>query len=135
MTCQREGCDQPEQPYKGIGNVPKYCSKKCCVVANYPSKEVRRQRTLKTKYGISVEQYDQMLADQDGACAICGGSGPGASRFGVLVVDHDHETGDVRGLLCSNCNSAIGLMGDSLETVKKAADYLSRRVALQEGVK
>jgi len=135
MTCQREGCDQPVQSYKGIGKVPKYCSKKCCTVANYPSREVRRARTIKMKYGVSVEQYDQMLAAQNGACAICGGSGPDVSRFGVLVIDHDHETGEIRGLLCSNCNSAIGLLGDNLETVQKAAAYLSRHVALQEGVK
>lgn len=135
MTCRREGCDQPVQPYKGIGKKPKYCSPKCCTVANYPSRETRRARTIKMKYGVSVERYDQMLAAQGGACAICGGSGPDVSRFGVLVIDHDHETGEIRGLLCSKCNSAIGLLGDDLETVQSAARYLTARIRLQEGVK
>lgn len=130
-TCQRDGCASPAQKYKGIGNVPKYCSKVCCGIANRPDREARRAQNLKAKYGLTVQEYDQMLAAQDGACAICGASGSGVSRFGVLVVDHDHETGEVRGLLCSTCNSAIGLLGDDPETVQKAAGYLSRHTALK----
>lgn len=102
-----------------------YC-KECYVLyqeeyrkSNY-SKEQRRkwQRSynLRAKYGISVEEYDQMLRDQDSACAICMRSElePGSPL--KLVVDHDHETGKVRGLLCDFCNRALGVLGDRLES-------------------
>lgn len=130
-ACKRDGCDSPVQEYKGVGKVPKYCSKACCGIANRPNREARRAQNLKAKYGLTVQEYDQMLAAQGGACAICGASGSGVSRFGVLVVDHDHETGEVRGLLCSTCNSAIGLFGDSREIILKAASYLAAQDALK----
>jgi hypothetical protein len=72
-----------------------------------------RQRT----YGISPEQYEEMLKRQGGVCAICG-------RGRKLCVDHDHDTGHIRGLLCKPCNSSIGQLGDDVEGLKKAISYL-----------
>ena len=60
-----------------------------------------------------------------GTCAVCGGSEPGG-RFGNWHIDHDHGTGEVRGILCSACNTTLGLMGDSPERLRAAADYLER---------
>lgn len=78
---------------------------------------------LKTKYGITPAEYDRMLAGQGGVCASCFRP-PSPHR--MLAVDHCHETGRNRGLLCGSCNSAIGMLGDNLEGVQRAVDYLMR---------
>jgi hypothetical protein len=72
-------------------------------------------------YGISVEQYEQMLASQNGGCYICGKL-PEGKR--ALDIDHDHKTGKVRGLLCSNHNRALGLMEDNPDLLLKSVEYL-----------
>lgn len=90
----------------------------------------RRRWNLKKTYGITEAQYDEMLQQQGGVCAICGMDEPNQhGRTGTkfkLSIDHDHETGAVRSLLCQKCNRAIGLLGDSHELVQKAAEYLLR---------
>jgi Recombination endonuclease VII len=78
-----------------------------------------RKSHLKRKYGLTLEAFDQMLASQGGGCAICG-------RPDADNVDHDHETGRVRGILCWNCNIAVGQFEDSVDRVVMAAGYLSR---------
>lgn len=72
------------------------------------------------KYGITVEQYDCLLEAQGGVCAICGAA-PGKRR---LDVDHCHAGTQVRGLLCSHCNTALGGFSDDPGTLRRAADYL-----------
>ena len=76
-------------------------------------RESERRHQLR-RYGLTIEQYDQMVEDQDGCCAICGG------EVDRLRVDHDHETGGVRGLLCHGCNTALGLMADDPERLLAA---------------
>lgn len=71
-------------------------------------------------YGITVDHYEQLLADQKGCCAICG-SGPGAKG---LAVDHCHSTGRIRALLCGPCNSAIGLLREDPKIFAAAVTYL-----------
>lgn len=83
--------------------------------------EANRKRKMHRKYGISVEEYDEMLAGQGGKCAICNRSETIARR---LAVDHCHATRRVRGLLCYKCNTAIGLFGDDPKVVRSAAVYL-----------
>ena len=82
--------------------------------------EVSRRSTLKYQYGMSIEEYDALLASQDGVCAICG-SLPVKKR---LAVDHDHTTNDVRGLLCTRCNTTLGRMKDDPALLRRAADYV-----------
>ena len=82
-----------------------------------------RRRRLKKQYGITSEQYDEMLSAQNGRCACCSAH-VSDERWGVLGVDHDHDTGHVRGLLCDLCNTGIGRLGDTYEGVKRAFDYL-----------
>jgi hypothetical protein len=65
--------------------------------------------------------YTKMYADQGGVCAVCGKVNPDDSS---LAVDHCHETGKIRGLLCSKCNSGIGMLGDNIEGLQAALDYL-----------
>lgn len=86
--------------------------------------EASRRYSLKKNFGITPEQYDQMLAEQDGKCAICKSDDPirTASRF--FSIDHDHKTGAVRGLLCSPCNSGIGMLKDDPEILLSAINYL-----------
>lgn len=74
------------------------------------------------RYGIGHETYMSMLAAQSGVCAICGE--PPQDRR--LAVDHDHETGKVRGLLHRKCNTAIALLGENSGICRKAAEYLER---------
>lgn len=91
---------------------------------NTPRKE-RRDYDMRVKYGITHEDYDRMLAEQGGACAICNRL-EADSRFGVLVVDHDHKSGNVRALLCNDCNLAIGKLQDDPAIIRAAVTYLER---------
>lgn len=73
---------------------------------------------LQLKYGMSEKGYDGLLAKQEGKCAICGGSDR-------LVVDHDHATGAIRGLLCHGCNAGLGFL-ERREWMQRARRYLAR---------
>lgn len=85
--------------------------------------EKRKKYRLKYRFGLTVEEYERMLDEQGGVCAICGE--PSAGRD--LDVDHNHETNQVRGLLCWNCNTGIGKFKDSPMLLKKAIKYLEER--------
>lgn len=78
---------------------------------------------MRGKYGMTIEDYDLMLANQGGRCAICesGDSGRKGARF---AIDHNHETGVIRGLLCRACNTGLGLLNDDPERIRNAAKYL-----------
>lgn len=82
---------------------------------------MRRRAAYYRKYGLTMEEYDLMVAAQDGCCAVSGKPHP------RLVVDHCHKTGFVRGLLEPNVNRAIGHLGDDLEGILKLGVYLSQR--------
>jgi hypothetical protein len=89
-----------------------------------PAKKLSNRKShLKRKYGLTLEVYDAMLASQGGGCAICGN--PNADN-----VDHDHATGKVRGILCFNCNIAVGQMEDDEDRLAAAMAYLSRNDGL-----
>ena len=85
----------------------------------------KRSRRLKFNFGITLDEYETMLAQQAGVCAICKAP-PETSYCGTLAVDHDHDTGKVRGLLCTRCNTALGSLRDSPEMLRAAANYLER---------
>lgn len=93
--------------------------------SNPHSLKERRAYQLKKNYGITVEQYDEMLVRQGGGCAICGSTESGDIRRPVLHIDHCHETGVIRGLLCMACNNGLGLFSDSPARLQSAAAYLS----------
>lgn len=91
---------------------------------------VGRKSKLKRIYGITPEQYDAMLAAQGGGCAICHSKTPYSRGYkraqsSAFCIDHDHVTGRVRGLLCTRCNRAIGLLNDNPAVIAQAALYLS----------
>lgn len=81
---------------------------------------------LRRKYGISIADYEAMLEAQGGGCAICSGTSAGRKGHNRMHVDHDHDTGQVRGLLCHHCNTALGLVKDNADTLRRMADYLER---------
>lgn len=86
-----------------------------------------RKNYLKTRYGLTIEAYDALHAKQNGLCAICGNPESQLSNQGTrkrLAVDHDHLTGQVRGLLCTHCNIAIGILGDDHKRLERAIEYL-----------
>lgn len=93
-------------------------------VRNDPQHKLDRQnQRLKSKYGISLEIYNKMVADRNNKCDICGMDGS-LVRYGKLKVDHDHSTGEIRGLLCDKCNFAIGLLNDNPTLIGKVLEYL-----------
>jgi hypothetical protein len=79
---------------------------------------------LKRDYGITPEQYEEMLVHQNGVCAICGNPDKHGRN---LAVDHSHETGKVRGLLCTHCNTGIGVLGDTADHLRAALKYLENQ--------
>lgn len=89
-------------------------------------KDRGRNNKLLRVYGISLEQYNQMRITQNHKCKICEVDELNAGKKG-LVIDHDHETGKIRGLLCGSCNRALGYFKDRLDILNKAVDYLSKK--------
>jgi Recombination endonuclease VII len=81
--------------------------------------EKDRKKILAWRYGLTLKEYDQMLYDQDGKCKICK-----AEPVTVLSVDHCHYTGKVRGLLCSHCNTGLGMFKDDPLLLAEAIKYL-----------
>ncbi len=86
---------------------------------------------LRDKYGLTPEQYNQMALDQHGLCIICKQPETASNQYGLmrLAVDHNHETGKICGLLCQRCNSAIGLLREDAEILKRAIKYLGDKNA------
>lgn len=95
-------------------------------------KEVKDRDTssrLKKKFGITLEDYNAMLALQGGRCAVCGTDKKIKDKHGNLrrlAVDHDHKTGKVRQLLCSPCNTSIGLVKENVKTLLNMIDYIKK---------
>lgn len=92
--------------------------------------ESTRGYNLKVRFNISIDDYNHIFLKQRGLCAICHNPEVNKDKNGKikwLAVDHNHDTNEIRGLLCSSCNTGIGLLGDSTETLKKAIKYLDER--------
>lgn len=85
--------------------------------------ERQRAHHLRKKFGITQEQYEDLLAVQGGGCAICGSTETIRGKRS-LCIDHDHATGKVRGILCHRCNVCIGQAHDDPELLRKAVAYL-----------
>jgi len=79
---------------------------------------------LKIKYGITLEEYEQMLKNQNQCCKICKSKKPGRKGVKRFAVDHCHKTNKVRGLLCMSCNTAIGLLNENPVLFDAAKQYL-----------
>lgn len=82
-----------------------------------------KEYNLKSKFDLTLDDYNAMLKKQGGVCAICGGTEGNGQR---LSVDHNHESGTVRGLLCQRCNTVIGMSLENTQNLKAAIAYLER---------
>lgn len=83
-----------------------------------------RDSKYKNKYGITIEEYNKLLLDQQDKCKICGVH---KNDLNInLVIDHSHVDGSIRGLLCGKCNSILGFANDDIKIFEKAIEYLSK---------
>lgn len=126
-TCPRCPIPKPASAFYvsdwRAGGRTSYCKE--CFAAVYQSNKdrIKFQRILVT-FGITETEYNEMLIRQDGKCAICL-QPETSSRFKFLAVDHCHNTGQIRGLLCSRCNIGLGQFRDNAAIIQRASSYLS----------
>ncbi len=85
---------------------------------NHTCRECIKWYDIERKYGLKPEDIANITKEQNGCCACCG------KKCDNLVIDHDHKTGKVRGLLCSECNTGIGKCGDTIEGLLRCLKYL-----------
>lgn len=103
--------------------------------ARYPDrKRQMRDRFLRKTYDISIEDYEWMVDQQDGLCAICLKEPVGEYNLSILHVDHDHQIGFNRSLLCQRCNLAIGQFDEDIEVMQRAINYIRFYREIFEGV-
>lgn len=109
---------------KPISDFPSGAGRRCkpCKAAKFYSPDKRLERSA-ASYGITIEQWRDMMARQEGRCSICGD--PFADRRDTHI-DHDHASGKVRALLCGLCNVGLGAFSDSPERLRLAAAYVER---------
>lgn len=109
--------------YKHKNRTSGYCIE-CSRGNNEAQREIQKDSWVRRTYGISLKEYKVLLEDQNNACAICKRE---ASVFKKsLAVDHCHDSGKIRGLLCGSCNRGIGLLQESAEVLTNAVEYLKR---------
>ena len=101
----------------------KECEKKRVSESYWEDPSKSRNRDLKRLYGITLNEYNQMLVEQGHRCKTCGTTEPGG-KHGKFMVDHSHNTGAVRGLLCKSCNIALGEIKDNRQTLLNMLEYL-----------
>lgn len=122
-------CKTKEHPKaESKGYLCKPCANARATKWNKENPHKLRIRSIKKKYGLSFEKYEEMFKKQDGKCKIC--NQPEVDRdkntqnIKFLAVDHSHETGKVRGLLCRKCNISLGILNENIETLKNMIKYL-----------
>jgi len=132
-TCAKCETEKPENEFRPMaktGKNQKYLRSYCRPCDNDYERverhEYRRNWQLKKAYGISLGEYQMLFDLQDGKCAICDNSETDSTNgiVHLLAVDHDHDSGKVRGLLCKKCNTAIGLLKHQESLLDKAKKYL-----------
>lgn len=119
--CSEKDCNEP------------YFAKGLCLLHyekkrnNSPERKSKRKNSILFRlYGMTLKEYDEMVKKQDNRCAICYEHESAIINDVLkgLAVDHNHNTGGIRGLLCSNCNSVIGYAHDNIDLLNKCIQYL-----------
>lgn len=137
QTCPGCGCEFMPRGYKKQTFCTKNCQSRDWVKRNpEKAKELgthykknhpdrvkvnQRKAALKRRFGITLEQYNKMLEEQGGVCAICR-----IKKNETLAVGHDHKTGKIRGLLCGHCNHVVGFAKDNIELLERTIKYLDK---------
>lgn len=122
-----KSCRKCGKEFKPLAPSHLYCSDICFSIG-------QTDTYLMKTYGVDYEWYESKLKEQNYKCAICGGEGFSMKDTGVkLVVDHCHNEGNVRGLLCHNCNRGLGLFQDSMVNLKSAYKYLEGSTTIPKG--
>lgn len=125
---RRTALIQPPESILGMGLLCEPCWNHLAV-SFLPQQEraMRLDSYYRRTYGIGFQEYGDLYLRQMGKCAICQ-----EPPLKPLVLDHDHETGEVRGLLCANCNSGLGMFKDNVGALAGAIQYLARSAASRE---
>jgi hypothetical protein len=121
-----------KQAARGLQGICKDCTREASrqwrTRNRIKDRQYAQKHRLREKFGITIDHYQALLDQQGGKCAICNGveqvASNGISR--LMAVDHNHDTGSIRGILCTNCNRAIGLLHDDPVILQKAIAYLTR---------
>lgn len=101
-----------------------------CYRAKYQKKkEYWRDRYLRKAFGLTLERWNEMLTEQGNRCAACGAEAPGG-RHARWHVDHSHKTGEIRALLCFVCNTALGMVDDSIPRLRSLIAYIEKHSKL-----
>ena len=98
-----------------------YQYRKICKTCHLDNNRAWRAEQVGSDFGLTFQEYEDLLEAQNGLCAICKEKCLSGRR---LAVDHDHVTGKVRGLLCLNCNTLLGKAHDDIDLLKRAVEYL-----------
>ena len=130
--CNSKACREYNQTKEGIATRRKYqrsekgkqTQKRYAATVN--GRRSRRNNSFKSKYGFTLEQYEQMFIVQKGLCAICTKPETAKNRYGLrfLAIDHNHSTGKIRSLLCDRCNRMLGFAKESPKILRAAIEYL-----------
>ena len=123
------GCNEMFEYTFQRGRKPTWCPKPACktkrnrIYNRSPSGVLRNKcGQLKFKYGITLEQRNSILTAQGECCAVCNRTDPGSTKD--WNVDHDHNTGKIRGILCHDCNLLLGHAKDDVSILQRAINYL-----------
>lgn len=125
VSCREDKDEQEFSPDKRRPSGRKSYCRPCHTRLNakWVNREKRPTYILRNRYGLTLEDYEDLLQEQNGGCAICEASPPENRR---LSVDHCHKTGKIRGLLCNKCNCCLGMVDDNIDRLFDAIAYLRK---------
>ncbi len=132
-VCNKCGSDKPPEDFYKRKNRPCGIMSECkdCIKGrmNHRYKEDPKRvldMSAARRYNTTIEHIQQLREDADGICQICGNEGK--AHYKRLVIDHDHETGKIRGCICSNCNSILGYCKDDPLVLQNLINYLNDNI-------
>jgi hypothetical protein len=119
-------CKECSKSYVPVSPSHLYCTDDCADIGH-------QRNWLRKNYKMTLEEYQKIFKDQNGKCAICQeiGFAMRENQRQLVVIDHCHSSGKVRGLLCHNCNRALGLFKDKINNLENAIRYLESATTIE----